>query len=210
MPARHVLQCLLGTSYSACSAHLPTSACSALLSACSALLRACSALPTPQPQRQTLVVLRQDVPPHTHGSLTGNEKNSGVWGVHARHNQAKPCNTMQNQAKSCHAKIKQCKKKTCKNELLLRSVHTCTPCSNSVFFFNAKPCETSSPAIPAQIRRMRGPPKKTGPVKKEWQVGRDNDSRSRRPRTAAPGLGARASRPGEVEAWQAQRGPKNQ
>ena len=31
--------------------------------------------------------------------------------------------------------------------------------------------------------RMRQP-KKTGPVKKEWQVGRDNDSRSRRPRTA--------------------------
>ena len=31
---------------------------------------------------------------------------------------------------------------------------------------------------------MRGPPKKTGPVKKEWQVGRDNDSRSRRLRTA--------------------------
>ena len=28
-------------------------------------------------------------------------------------------------------------------------------------------------------------PKKTGPVKKEWQVGRNNDSRSRRPRTAA-------------------------
>ena len=36
--------------------------------------------------------------------------------------------------------------------------------------------------------RMRGPPKKTGPVEKEWQVGRDNNSRSRRPRTAAPGL----------------------
>ena len=35
---------------------------------------------------------------------------------------------------------------------------------------------------------MRGQPKKTGPVKKEWQVGRDNDSTSRRPRTAAPGL----------------------
>ena len=35
---------------------------------------------------------------------------------------------------------------------------------------------------------MRGPPKKTGPVEKEWQVGRDNNSRSRRPRTAAPGL----------------------
>ena len=117
VPARHVLQCLLGTSYSACSAHLPTSACSALLSACSALLSACSALPTPQPQRQTLVVLRQDVPPYTHGSLTGNEKNSGVWGVHARHNQAKPCNTMQNQAKSCHAKIKQCEKNRAKRAI---------------------------------------------------------------------------------------------
>ena len=35
----------------------------------------------------------------------------------------------------------------------------------------------------------RGREKKTGPVKKEWQVGQDNDSRSRRPRTAAPGLG---------------------
>ena len=32
---------------------------------------------------------------------------------------------------------------------------------------------------------MRGRAKKTGPVKKEWQVGRDNDSRSRRPRTAS-------------------------
>ena len=31
---------------------------------------------------------------------------------------------------------------------------------------------------------MRGQPKKTSPVKKEWQVGRGNDSRSRRPRTA--------------------------
>ena len=36
--------------------------------------------------------------------------------------------------------------------------------------------------------RMRARAKKTGPVKKEWQVGRDNNSRSRRPRTAAPGL----------------------
>ena len=34
--------------------------------------------------------------------------------------------------------------------------------------------------------RVRGPPKKNCPVKKEWQVGRDNNSRSR-PRTARPG-----------------------
>ena len=54
----------------------------------------------------------------------------------------------------------------------------------------AKPCETSySPRPYLHVwPRMRGRAKKTGPVKKEWQVGRDNDSRSRRPRTAAPGL----------------------
>ena len=36
-----------------------------------------------------------------------------------------------------------------------------------------------------QLRRMRGPPKKTSPVKKEWQVGQDNDSRLRRPHGGA-------------------------
>ena len=54
---------------------------------------------------------------------------------------------------------------------------------------------------------MRGRAKKTGPAKKEWQVGRDNDSRSRRPRTAAPGHGGGwcrraepAARPGGLRA----------
>ena len=76
----------------------------------------------------------------------------------------KPCKIM-----SCknHAKIVQ-------NELLVSSVYRHTDYANSIF--QRKP------------GRMRGRAKKTGPVKKEWQVGRDNDSRSRRPRTAAPGL----------------------
>ena len=77
--------------------------------------------------------------------------------------------------------------KTCKNELLLRSVHTCTPCSNSVFF-NAKPCETSSPAIPAQIRRMRGPPRKNWARKKRMA----SWARQRQQITEAADGGARA------------------
>ena len=63
--------------------------------------------------------------------------------------------------------------KTCKNELLVPFVHLCTDYTNSIFFMAGESAR---------------PGKKTGPVKKEWQVGRDNDSRSRRPRTAAPGL----------------------
>ena len=77
---------------SACSARLPTSACSARLPT-----SACSARPT---------VPAQHVPQCLFGTpkcLLG-EKNSGVWGGTCQHNQAKPCNTMQNQAKSCHAK----------------------------------------------------------------------------------------------------------
>ena len=42
--------------------------------------------------------------------------------------------------------------------------------------------------LPAQMpESARGRAKKNGPVKKEWQVGQDNDSRSRRPRTARTG-----------------------
>ena len=94
----------------------------------------------------------------------------------------KQCNTMQNQAiMSCknHAKIVQ-------NELLVSSVKRHTDYTNSI---QRKPVRNKLPGLYGQVYpRMRGPPKKTGPVKKEWQVGQDNDSRSRRPRTAAPGL----------------------
>ena len=160
VPARHVLQCLLGTSYSACSArptvpscsacsaHLPTSACSALkclLGTPKFLLGTPKCLlgtahpPAPAPDPRSA---SPGFPPHTHGSLTGNEKNSGVWGVHVRHNQAKPCNTMQN-----HVMPKSSNAKNVQKRALLRSVHTCTPCSNSVFF-NAKPCETRLELLP--------------------------------------------------------------
>ena len=82
--------------------------------------------------------------------------------------QAKSCRAKIKQM-SCHAKIVQNERKTVRNKL---PGHTCR-------------------------WRMRGPPKKTGPVKKEWQVGRDNDSRSRRPRTAAPGLARGLTRAGQ-------------
>ena len=58
-----------------------------------------------------------------------------------------------------------------------------TPCKNHVMLCKnrakrvVKPCKKLfSPATPA---RIRGQPKKTGPVKKEWQVGQDNDSAAR-------------------------------
>ena len=92
-------QCLLSTFYlvlaqpftgacSACSAP-PTSACSALFTgACSDPKKS---RPPPQHQRQTLVVLRQNVPPYTYGGLTG--KKLWVWGG-TKHNQAKSCKIM--------------------------------------------------------------------------------------------------------------------
>ena len=84
---------------------------------------------------------------------------------------SKQCNTMQNQAKSCHAKIVQ-------NELLVSSVYRHTDCTNSIS--QRKPVRNKLPGLYGQVYpgRMRGQPKKTGPEKKEWQVGRDNDSRS--------------------------------
>ena len=45
-----------------------------------------------------------------------------------------------------------------------------------------------SPAITGTDPENARPGKKNWPRKKKWQVGRDNDSRLRRPRTAAPGL----------------------
>ena len=96
-------------------------------------------------------------------------KNFGVWGVHAK--QATPT-TCKIHAKSCHAKSS--KMPTCK----------IVPCQ-------AKPCETSyspQPSVHRWSGRMRRGQQKKGPVKKEWPVGQDNDNRSRRPRTAAPGL----------------------
>ena len=176
VPARHVLQCLLGTSYSACSA---------LLSACSALLSACSALPTRPAQRQTRgVTLCQDVRPHTYGSLTG-KKLRGLGGTC----QAQSSKTMQHQAKSCHAKIKQCEKKTVQNELLLQAVHTCTPCSNSIFSAQNRVKRLFSPPIPA---RMVG--ENARPTKKNWPRKKRMASwaRQRQQITEAADGGARA------------------
>ena len=73
------------------------------------------------------------------------------------------------------------------------------PCKNRV--------KSSRPYVQVWPGRMRGQPRKTGPVKKEWQIGRDNDSRSRRPRTAAPGLArGRMVRPEGLRCSRAQTG----
>ena len=107
------------------------------------------------------------------------KKTPGFGGVHAKHNQAKPCNTMQNQAKSCDAKIKQCEK-IVQNKLLVSSVYRHTDYTNSIFQRKPVRKRLFSPTIRA------GMPKKTGPVKKEWQVGQ------RQQITEAADSGARA------------------
>ena len=107
------------------------------------------------------------LPPRT----TARQKTSGFGGYMP--STIKQCKTMQN---SCHAM-----RKIVQNEILLQAVHTCTPCSNSIFSAQNR-VKSYSPRPYVQNQ------KKTGPVKKEWQVGQDNDSRSRRPRTAAPRL----------------------
>ena len=123
--------------------------------------------------------------------------------VHAKHNQAKSCQQHAKQAKS--SKIMSCKNhaKIVQNELLVLS------------FFSANPCEKGySPRPCGQVTRGEcvARQKKKLPVKKEWQVGQDNDSRSRRPglargrmeRRAEPDRGptrcscARTSRPGRA------------
>ena len=89
----------------------------------------------------------------------------------------KQCKIMQN---SCHAM-----QKTCKNELLLRPVYRYTGCSNSIFSAQNRVKKAILPDHTCRYGGECANQKKTGPVKKEWQVGQDNDSRSRRPRTAA-------------------------
>ena len=102
----------------------------------------------------------------------------------AHQNHAKPCNTMQNQAKSCHAKIKQCEK-IVQNELFLRSVHTCTPCSNSSF--QRKTVRNKLPTICTDPESAR-PGKKNWPRKKRMA----SWARQRQQITEAADGGARA------------------
>ena len=120
----------------------------------------------------------QDVRPYTYGSLTG--KNSGVWGVHAKHNQAKPCNTKQNHVmpKSSNAK------KTVQNKLLLQ-VHTCTPCSSSIFSAQNREKTLFFPTIRARmIGENAAEQKKLAPQKKNGKLGKtttaDHGGRGRR------------------------------
>ena len=150
---------------SACSAHLPTSACSAHLatSACSAHLptSACSALcllststyqcqlgtpkcqlGTAAPQRQTLVVLRQDVPLHTHGSRQGMKKTPGFGGY-------MPSTIKQNHAKS--SKIMSCKNhaKPCKTNGKLGETTTADG--------GARACTGADGAVVLNLRAAREP-----------------------------------------------------
>ena len=98
----------------------------------------------------------------------------------------KSCKTMQHHAKS--SKLMSCQNQA---NVMRKTRYSSGPYidirTRGIAFCSAKPCETSSPTICTDPESAR-PTKKTGPVKKEWQVGRDNDSRSRRPRTAAPAL----------------------
>ena len=89
---------------------------------------------------------------------------------------------MQHHAKS--SKIMSCKNhaKIVQNEL--SSVYRHTDYTNRIFQRKTVRNKLHTCTDPEDAR----PTKKTGPVKKEWQVGRDNDSRSRSLRTAAPGL----------------------
>ena len=103
-----------------------------------------------------------------------------------------PSTIKQNHAKSCHAKIKQMSchaKKTVQNELLLQAVHTCTPCSNSIFSAQNRVKRLFSPAIPA---RMVG--ENARPTKKNWPRKKRMASwaRQRQQITEAADGGARA------------------
>ena len=107
------------------------------------------------------------------------KKHTKIMQNHATHAKSSKIMSCQNQAM----------RKIVQNELLLRSVHTCTDWSNSIFF-SAKPYKKA--ILPGHTQvwpgRMRGPPKKTGRVKKEWQVGQDTTADHGRGR----GLGAYA------------------
>ena len=142
-------RCLLSTSYPVLAQHL-------LLALAQRCLRVLvqhpkkNPAPTP-PQRQTLVVLCQDLSPHTYGGLTGNEKKL------VKHNQSKLCKIMQN-----HVMPKSSK------------------------------CKTSTPGVIAFFQRKTVRKRLFSPG---LTVGQDNNSRLRRPRTAAPGLARGADGP---------------
>ena len=112
------------------------------------------------------------------------KKTSGFGGC-----QAQSSKIMQHHAKPC--KIMSCKNhaKSCKTRYSSRPYIDIR--TRRIAFCSAKPCKKKAilPGLDGQVYLGRASNRqKTGPVKKEWQVGRDNDSRSRRPRTAAPGL----------------------
>ena len=79
----------------------------------------------------------------------------------------------------------QAMRKNVQNELLLRSVHTCTPCSNSIFF-SAKPCK--------KLPTICTDPESARPGKKNWARKKRMASwaRQRQQITEAADGGARA------------------
>ena len=97
-------------------------------------------------------------------------------------------NTMQNQAKSCHAKTKQREKKTCKT--ILQAVHTCTPCSNSIF--QRKTVRNKLPGHTCTD------PEDARPTKKNWPRKKRMASWARQTEAADGGARARTGADGAV------------
>ena len=154
VPARHVLQCLLGTSYSACSArptvparHVLQCLLGTSYSACSALLSACSALPTRPPSARPAELCFARMSDLTHGSLTG-KKTPGFGGYMPsaiKQNHATPCKIKQN-----HVMQKPCEK-PCKTRY--SSGPYIDIRTRLIAFCSAKPCEKRlfSPTIRARM-----------------------------------------------------------
>ena len=117
----------------------------------------------------------------THDSLT---KNFGVWGVHAKHNQANSCNTMQNHAKN---HVMPCKK-SCKTSYS-SGPYIYIRTRGIAFFFSAKPCKKLfSSARAGMAGENARPTKKNWPRKKRMA----SWARQRQQITEAADGGARA------------------
>ena len=99
----------------------------------------------------------------THDSLT--KKLRGLGGT---------CQAQSSNAKPCKIHVMPCEK-SCKARYYSRPYIHVHPAV--IAFFQRKTVQTAPDHLHV-CPRMRGRAKKTGPVKKEWQVGRNNDSRS--------------------------------
>ena len=130
-------------------------------------------------------------PPPTHDTTSvsssaspSSRQGSGCNKKYPCQNHAKPCTPSKCHAKS--SKIMSCKtmRKTVQNEILLQAVHTCTPCSNSIFSAQNR-AKSSRPYV--QVENAR-------PTKKNWARKKRMASwaRQRQQITEAADGGARA------------------